>query len=197
MSAALTVDLNGTCQLAQSFPFDQTALSPSGQMCGLSGTFIGQGIFLGNADTFCNVVIQGMAVCVSGPLVLQVQCADADVSGQYTDPTSGLAQLPTWFSSGGLLILNSGGGASSSGGLQNGFASGFAIASGFQVAAGFQRPVPGTFARINFFSGFGTATGTKNQYLGNLTAGFISHLRTTGSGGGFTYSPQSGVGIVV
>ena len=185
-SANLIVDLNGTAQLGASLPGAGLTSTPSGLLCGLSGTVIGQSVDMIYSDTFCNVVVQGQAVLNSGPLVLQVQCSDTDVSGKYTDPTSGLAQLPTWFSSGGLLILNSGG----DGGLNQTFVSGQSLLSGFHIAAGFQRPQ--RFARVNFYSGFGTA----NQYVGTLTAGFISQYRTTSSGGGQTQSPGSGVPFV-
>lgn len=186
-SANLVVDLNGTSQLGLSLPGGNLTSLASGLFAGLSGADIGASLDMIYSDTFCNVVIQGQAVVVSGPLVLQVQCSDTDVSGSYTDPTSGLAQLPTWFSSGGLLILNSGG----AGGTNQGFVSGQAIASGFSIAAGFQRPF--RYARINFASGF---AGVNNQYLGTLTAGFVSQYRTTSSGGGQTQSPGSGTPFV-
>ncbi len=128
-----------------------------------------------------------------GKLRIAVQCADADVSGQYTDPTSGLPQLPRWFSSGGILILNSGGllggtlqGALSTQGSNSGLPqSGYVIASGFAVAAYFQRPTPGQYTRAIVLSG--------DFYAGILTATFVSQYRTTGSGGGFSLLPGSGV----
>ena len=36
----------------------------------------------------------GLPALSSGNLIVGLQTADNDVSGQYTDPTSGLAQLP-------------------------------------------------------------------------------------------------------
>lgn len=163
--------------MAQSFPATQSQLSPSGQVCGLSGVSIGTPIFMGNANGFDNLYVMGQAVLSSGPLLLQVQCSDTDTSGTYTDPTSGLAQLPTYFSSGGILIINSG----STGGILNGLASGQAVLSGFAQGAAFQRPQ--TFVRVNMLSGF---------FIGNVQAGLISQLRTTGSGGGTTQAPGSG-----
>ena len=175
MSANLLVDLGNTCQMAVSLT-GTTILSGS-LFAPCSGALIGQSIFLGNADTYCNLFAAGLSP--SGQLRLQVQCADSDVSGSYTDPTSGLAQLPGTFASGGILFINSGG---AGGGVLGAFVSGQAIASGFATAQGFQRT--GTFARVNALSG--------DFFAGGLAAGFISQLRTTGSGGGFSYSPTSG-----
>lgn len=179
MSANYITDLNATTQTA--FSLGAGNLSPSGQLCGLSGIIVGQSFYMGNANSFCNVWVAGADVTASGVLGIKVQCSDSDTSGNYTDPTSGLAQLPTVFSSGGIIWLGSGV-ATGSGGIYGGFASGFALQSGFLAFAGFQRT--GTFARLMFLSGF---------YCGPLQAGFVSQLRTTGSGGGFSYQPGSGV----
>jgi hypothetical protein len=161
---------------------------------------VGLSVDMNNADTFCNVLIVGTANTGSGQLRVAVQTADADVSGQYTDPTSGLVQMPTIFESGGIVRLNSGGllGGTYQGTVSQGpgttapagmvFAnsgspqSGYAIQSGFVVFAGFQRP--GRFVRATLVSG--------DFYDGPLAVGFVSQLRSTGSGGGATYSPGSG-----
>lgn len=178
MSANLIVDLGNTAQIGVSIQ-DNPVLSGS-LVAPASGAIIGQGIFMGNADTFCNLFAAG--VSASGQLRLQVQCSDTDVSGNYTDPTSGLAQFPGIFQSGGILWINSGGVGNGVLGAQ---VSGQCVASGWAAAQGFQRT--GVYARINVLSE-GAA-----QYAGGLVAGFISQLRTTGSGGGFSYSPTSGV----
>lgn len=176
-SASLVVDLGNTTQQGASI-VDAPFLS-GGSIFVASGATVGQSIFMGNADTFCNLQLTG--VSASGQLRVQVQCANADVSGQYTDPTSGLAQFPTSFASGGILWINSGG---TGGGVLGAFVSGQALASGYAAAAGFQRTGP--FTRALALSE-GSA-----QYAGSLHAVFISNLRTTGSGGGFSYSPGSG-----
>lgn len=181
MSASLVVDLNGTCQSYPSLNGNQqqaAAQNPSGQLCGLSGIVIGQSVDLLNADTFCNVYVAGTAIQASGALIIGIQTSDSDVSGTYTDPTSGLAQLPTVVQSGGNIWINSG----STGGIYGSGTSGQFVQSGFMAFAAFQRV--GRFARLLFNSGF---------FLGNVTAGFISNLRTTGSGGGFSLAPSSGV----
>ena len=129
-------------------------------------------------------MVAGLPSVYSGQLRIQVQCSDVDTSGNYTDPTSGLPQFPTNFSSGGILWINSGGltGAisdASSSGTPN---SGHGVSGGFVAFAGFQRV--GTFVRANALAG--------DFYEGSLSVGFVSQSRTTGSGGGYTYSPGSG-----
>lgn len=176
MSAGLIVDLGNCAQMGVSI--QGTPVLSGALVAPCSGAVVGQGISMTNADTYCNLFVAG--VMSSGQLRVAVQCANADTSGSYTDPTSGLADLPGAFSSGGVLWLNSGG---AGGGALQPFYSGNAVASGFAVAQGFQRT--GAFVRAMLLSGdFG---------CGPLTVGFISNLRTTGSGGGFTFSPGSGV----
>ncbi len=176
MSANLVVDIGGTCQFMPSL---QSGNGVSGQVCGMSGVYVGQAIDMLHSDTFCNIYVQGLPAVNSGQLVIGIQTSDSDVSGSYTDPTSGLAQLPTYFSSGGQLWINSGG---TGGILNSGASSGQSFLSGFIQFAAFQRP--GRYARLTFNSGF---------YIGTLAAGFVSQYKTTGSGGGFSYSPGSGV----
>ncbi len=154
-------------------------LLSGGSVCPGSGTIIGATCNLGNANTLCN--LYAMGVTLSGQLRLQVQTSDSDTSGNFTDPTSGLPVFPGAFQSGGILWINSGG---AGGGILGAQMSGESVLSGFSVAAAFQRP--GTFARINVLSE-GTA-----QFAGPLVAGFISNLRTIGSGFGTTQSPGSG-----
>lgn len=176
MSASTTVDLGNTCQILPSI----TGAGPgSGIVYAASGAIIGQSIDRLNSDTFCNLLVQGQAVFGSGLLRVAVQSANADVSGQYTDPTSGLAALPTAFSSGGILWINSG---ALGGGVLGALTSGQAVQSGFSAAAGFQ--APGRYVRANVLSG--------DFYAGPLNVSFVSQLHTTGSGGGFSMSPSSG-----
>ena len=178
MSASLVVDLNAT---TIHFPSIIATGAGSGLAFPGSGSIIGQSVDLINANTFCNVYVGGQAVTnQSGQLRVAVQTAPADVSGQYTDPTSGLAVLPTWFSSGGILILNSGGVGLGTLGAQT---SGQSILSGFFECAAFQRPQ--RYARLITISG-------DLGYAGPLQAGFISNLKLTGSGGGFSLLPGSG-----
>jgi hypothetical protein len=174
-SANLVVDIGGTCQFQPSL---QSGNGISGQVCGLSGVVVGLSVDLLHADTFCNIWVAGQPVLGSGNLVIGVQNSDTDTSGNYTDPTSGLPQLPTYFASGGNLWINSG---STGGILNSGAVSGFSFNSGFIQFAAFQRT--GRYARLLFNSGF---------YIGSLQAGFVSQYKTTGSGGGFSLSPTSG-----
>ena len=175
MSANLLVDLNGTCSMQPSL---QSGNSVSGQVCGLSGVYVGQSVDLINANTFCQVYIAGNPALSSGNLIIGVQVSDVDSSGQYVDPTIGLQTFPTVFQSGGNIWVNSG----STGGLYNsGAVSGQSFNSGFFVAGAFQRTA--RYARLIFNSGF---------YIGTLNAGFISQKKTTGSGpGGFSWQPQN------
>lgn len=219
MSANLHIDLANTALFV-----------PSISMNGLSGALgtVGAWVDLRNSDTLCNVYV--VAGACSGPLQLQVQCAEgpydipltgnsfsgnlfsggAPMSGSFSDPTSGLPQLPTTFQSGGQLFVNSGlytlpGGAAVSGtNLVNNYTT-FSVpfgtnpiqqgmggqatlsgtypvfGSGGVAFAAFQRPYQ--YARILLVSG-----ATIPQYL---QAGFISQLMTTGSGGGYTQQPYS------
>jgi hypothetical protein len=151
----------------------------SGLIYAASGAVIGEIVDLKNANAFCNLFAAGRPVFTSGQLRLQIQTADATTSGSFTDPTSGLTNFPGHFASGGLLWLNSGQAGS---GLLGGGVSGQNMQSGFFVFQGFQRV--GRYARVNVISG--------DFYAGTLTAGFVSQLKTTGSGHGFAYSPGSG-----
>lgn len=175
MSASLLVDLGNTCQQIQTI--GATGAAVSGVIYAASGATIGQSCNMPYSDTYCNVQVNAVPTFASGQLRIQVQTAPADVSGQYTDPTSGLAVLPTWFSSGGILILNSGG---ILGGTISAQTSGDSFYSGACEAAAFQRP--GQFARANVLSG--------DFFTGSLIVNFISQWKTTGSGGGFSLQPQ-------
>lgn len=172
MSANLIVDLGGT---AFSYP---SILGTSGVLQPASGVVIGQTVDLINANTYTNICVVGQSV--SGQLRVGVQTSDSDTSGSFTDPTSGLPQLPTSFQSGGIIWINSGG---ASNGVLAGVASGYNIASGFTAFAAFQRPHRYARAWVPVadvgFNGPGTVS-------------FVGQLKTTGSGGGFTFNPTSG-----
>ncbi len=213
MSANLVVDVGGTCQ------FNPSLVTPTGGTP-QSGAITGLIIDLKDCDTLCNIWVVGGPA--SGPVGVQVQTAEPGSgtiisgggfppTGAFTDPTSGLAQLPNNISSGGILWVNSGlvslpggggivsgpgsagvnvfpfgthpmfnaqgGGGFQASGNYTVFGSGGGIAFGF-----FQRPH--RYARLNLLAG-GTA-------MTPVVAGFLSNLKTTGSGGGFTMSPQTG-----
>ncbi len=176
MSASYLVDLGGTCALAPSLP-GSVAPSPSGLQAGLSGQLVGDICNLIYANAATQVYVQGKSVN-SGPLVIGVQTSDSTTSGTFTDPTSGLPVMPSWFSSGGFLRIGLSGQAPLSDQVSGQF-----LQSGFLVSAFFQRPHQ--YARLFIASGQG-------RYDGPVAAGFIGQLRTTGSGGGFSYSPGSG-----
>jgi hypothetical protein len=166
MSANLLVDLGNTCQQGVTIaPANGVGSSPA------SGVMIGTPVDLANANTFCNLQVTG-GVSLSGSFRLAVQTSPSLNSGEFTDPTSGLAQLPTSFLSGGVMVCNSGAGVSGS-----------PFASGLAQSAAFQRPH--RYARAIALSG--------DQYNAPFCAQFVSQLRTTGSGAGFTFSPTSGV----
>lgn len=167
MSASMLVDLGNTCLMGFSQP------GASGIVNACSGVSIGLSVDLLNANSFCNLVVAGRP-SISGDITLQVQCSDFDTSGSFVDPTSGLAQMPTVFTSGGIVSIQSGG-------VFGAFVSGQSPFSGFIAGAGFQRPF--RYARVNVLSG---------NYVGPLVAGFISQLKTVGSGGGFSFLPGSG-----
>lgn len=157
MSANLVVDINATCQTSVSFATSSVGTVPA------SGIQIGQVVDLLTANTFCNVF--GTSAPNANQVLVQVQTSDSTASGTFTDPTSGLAQLPTNMQSGGILVVGSGSQA----------------VSGDIHFGAFQRP--GRYARCIILSGLNT---------GWVTAGFVSQRKTTGSGGGFSYAPLTG-----
>jgi len=173
MSANLVVDLNQTTVHKPSVSPVGVASTPS------SGTIVGEIVDLSDSDTFCNVYAVGGPS--SGLAQVQVQTSPDTTSGNFTDPTSGLARFPGPFISGGLFWANSGlWPASGSPASQISGAPLFA-SGGVQYAA-FQRPH--RYARVILLSG------TFDSLMG---AGFISQKMTTGSGGGTTLAPSSGV----
>ena len=182
MSASTLIDLGQTCQIQSTLPPTAGTVGSGGVVDSrLSGVMIGQIADMIHANSFCNVLACGtMGVVASGPLVLQVQTSDATTSGSFSDPTSGVAQFPTPFLSGGLLYIGQSGNATV-GYFNSGFTSGQAMLSGFGVAAGFQRNA--RYVRVNVLSGF---------FAGPLQGLLVCQLKTTGSGGGFSTSPSSG-----
>lgn len=236
MSANTIVDLGNTCLFNPSITVTATAVV-SGTAVGVSGAaVVGQWLDMSNSDTFCNVFIN-VGPC-SGPLGIQVQTAPgANVvppftnafsgnifsgagpqSGQFTDPTSGLAQLPTWMSSGGIFWVNSGlyaaaGGQNASGApLTNGYPTGslpFGPNPVVNAMGGQAILLSGSWPEM--CSG-GVAYGAfqrNNQYVrlvllsgatqvNFIQAGFIANQMTTGSGGGATWQPiQAGTAVYV
>lgn len=186
MSANLVVDLGNTTQMSRSLPDPAggadvgMAITSGGCVSALSGVQVGAIIDMLHSDTFCNVWVQGQSLG-SGPLLVGVQTSDSTTSGTFTDPTSGLARLPAPFVSGGWLVIGSGPATATNLGIFGSGTSGSIIQSGFACAAGFQRPH--RYARLLTGSGF---------FDGPMAAGFISQMKTTGSGGGYSYSPGSG-----
>lgn len=132
-----------------------------------SGAVIGDVVDMKEANTFTNMYFVH-SITQSGLLRLAIQTSDATTSGSFTDPTSGLARFPTNIQSGGLVWINSGTTTLKSGDLD---------------FVGFQRPH--RYARVIALSG--------DFFQAVLGAGFVGQRRTTISGAGFTYSPQSGV----
>jgi len=177
VSASYLVDLGNTTGPQ----FAATA----GSFFPASGANVSNIVDMLNYNTFTNLLVGGIWQFPSGQLRIQVQTSDDTVSGNFTDPTSGLAAFPTVFQSGGQLFFNSGGGGS--GGLFGLNTSGQSFFSGFIAAAGFQRPQ--RYARVVV-----PASGPNALEVGQLNGviGFVSQLKTTGSGGGFTLAPSSG-----
>lgn len=231
MSANLVVDVGNTCQFNPSLLLTDVFSAQSGTASRQqvnSGPVVGLPVDLKNTNTFCNVLVVGGAG--SGPVGIQVQTSDLisgfvasggglPTSGSFTDPTSGLPQMPTNFNSGGIIWINSGlfvlpgaGGLSGGTAYVNGAPQGtypfgthpvftaqgaggynatsggapvFASGGGIAFAA-FLRPH--RFARLIVLSGASS--------VAPIIAGFLSNLKTTGSGGGRTFSPTSG-GVTV
>lgn len=172
MSASLTIDVRNTCDFR-----------PSVGVGSGSNLVVGEIVDLQNSDTLCNIFVAG-AQGGSGAIQVFVQSSDSTASGTFTDPTSGIpnGSFPSVLLSGGIFITNSGlwvsGNQSESAPVNNAplFCSG-----GIDFAF-FQRPQ--RYVRLILNSG---------PYPNAITAGFLSNKRTTGSGGGFTFNPTSGV----
>lgn len=174
MSVNYVVDLAPTTHYESSIDFaNGVASSPA------SGVIIGNIVDLIHANSYCNVYVVGGPN--SGLLRVAIQTSDATTSGSFTDPTSGLPQFPSYVSSGGLLLVNSG--TWTSGTHPAGSVDGQPpFCSGGIAFGAFLRQ--GRYARLIALSGVFTAP---------VGAGFVSQLKTVGSGTGFSYSPTSGV----
>ena len=160
MSASLVVDLGSTAPPQASIvPANGVGSSPA------SGAIIGIPVDFQHNNVLCNLIVAA-GVSQSGTFRVAVQTSPDTTSGNFTDPTSGLSQLPTKFLSGGILLCNSGS----------------AFVSGYGDAAGFQRPH--RYVRAVVLAG--------DQHNAPVWAGFLSQQRTTGSGGGFSLLPGSG-----
>lgn len=172
--ASLLVDLENTTQQWASI-----ALADGVGNVPASGVIVGNIIDMKDADTNCNMQVN--AGPCSGPFFVKVQNSDAVTSGSFTDPTSGYAVMPSQFLSGGRLCVNSG--LVASGGPQGTFIdSAPLMCSGGVYAGSFQRV--GRFTRAIIESGSTIAQ--------HVSVNFISQLIATGSGGGYSISPQSG-----
>lgn len=171
-SANLIVDLANTAD------YRASVMIGSG-----SNLIVGQIIDLLGANTYCNVFVAGGVGGGSGAIEVRIQTADDTASGSFTDPTSGLlsTNLPVNVVSGGIIFANSGLWSSGYASVTSPVDSAPLFCSGGVFFGAFQRPQ--RYARLINNSG---------PYPGAITAGFVSQKKTTGSGGGFSYSPTSG-----
>ena len=171
MSASYVVDVRNGCD------YQGSVNVGSG-----SNLIVGEIVDLLHANTFCNVYCAGGAN--SGIIQLQIQTADATTSGTFTDPTSGMDvdDLPPGVVSGGQVYFNSGLFASGNFSMTAPINNAPAFCSGSIQFAAFQRPH--RYARLLTVSG---------GYTSYFAAGFVTQKRVTGSGGGQSQSPGSGV----
>jgi hypothetical protein len=168
VSASLVVDLGQTCLLQPSIaPTASVDSTPA------SGVIVGNVVDLLDANTLTNLLVTA-GVSLSGAFKVAVQTASGTSSGWFTDPTSGLAVMPTNLLSGGILLCNSG------------QASGV-FASGMLQAGGFLSPH--RYARAMVLSG--------DLNNAPVFAGFVKQLKQTGSGTGTTQAPQPNVALNV
>lgn len=166
MSANLVVDLRNTVDVR-----------PSVVVGSGSDLVVGGIVDLLGANTATQIYVAA-GIGGSGAIEVRVQTSDSTASGSFTDPTSGLAAFPSVLLSGGIFITNSGlytSGYSSPAAPVNNAP---LFCSGGTDFAFFQRPH--RYARLLYVSG---------PFPGAIVAGFIGQKRTTGSGGGFSYSP--------
>lgn len=140
---------------------------PSINLTSLSGVIIGGIVDLKDENTHCQVLITH-SVAQSGDLTVAIQESDTTLSGDFVAvEASGTAQWNNPWTSGGQIKVNSGG---------------VGLISGQIIFAGFERGKRYVRANVNSGLWFGTAGGT---------IGFVSQKKITGSGGGFTMSPQT------
>lgn len=174
MSANTLVDLGNSTQQGLSI----SAINGVGGTPA-SGELVGGIVDMLHANNYTNLVVVGGPT--SGLLSIQVQVSDQTTSGSFTDPMSGLAVFPGAFLSGAILIVNSGLQVSGSPNLP-GVNNAPLFCSGGVEAEGFQRTA--RYVRARALSG--------GSFDAPMSALFVSNLKTTGSGNGFTYSPTSG-----
>lgn len=224
MSANLVVDIGQTCQFHPSIVTPTSGGTVVGLPIDLknSNTFCNVFAAAGAGSGPVAILIQTADAVASG---LFTSGAGLPLSGSFTDPTSGLdaSTLPPNINSGGILWINSGLYTMPGGGINpiesgqsylvNGFPPGTTPqgvhpiqhgqgAGGFNATSG-AAPIfgsgggvafgaflrPHRWARLIRLSG-GSLPGA------SLIAGFVSQLKTTGSGGGYNYSPTSGSVLV-
>ncbi|RJQ24630.1 hypothetical protein C4577_07625 [Candidatus Parcubacteria bacterium] len=165
MSANLVVDIANTCDYRASISMGS----------GINLT-VGEIVDLMHANTYCNVWCAGGAG--SGVIQLRIQTSDTTTSGSFTDPTSGLPQMPVNVESGGTFWVNSGLWVSGNYSVTAPVADAPQFCSGGIAFGAFQRPHQ--YARLISVSG---------PFPNWFVAGFVSNKRTTGSGGGFSWQP--------
>lgn len=172
MSANLIVDIGHTAD------YQVSVAVGSG-----SNLVIGNIVDLLHADTYCNLFVAAGAG--SGAIEVRVQTSDSTASGTFVDPTIGLVSgsFPSEILSGGIYFANSGiAWGSGNQSLTTPVGSGAPLfCSGSVQFASFIRT--GRYARLFYNSG---------PFPNYIVAGFISQKKTTGSGGGFSFSPGSG-----
>jgi hypothetical protein len=160
MSATTIVDLGNSVTFFPSVSPDAGVASTPA-----SGVIIGGVMDMLHVNNLTNVIV-GFGPSTSGQFKVQVQTSDATTSGSFTDPTSGLAVMPTNMLSGGIYVVNSGNSARS---------------GGFD-SVGFLRPH--RYARVNVMSG--------DLFNAPVTVGALAGRKRTGSGDGYSFSPGSG-----
>lgn len=170
MSANLVVDLFSTTDRAVSVGVGSGSDLTVGRIIDMLG-----------ANTMCQVFATA-PLGGSGAIEVRIQTSDLTTSGSFTDPTSGLAQMPSTVLSGGRVIFNSGLWTSGFSSPVSPVNNAPLFCSGGADFSAFQRPQ--RYARLIYVSG---------PFPNPIAAGFISNKKTTGSGGGQTQSPGSGV----
>ena len=161
--ANLVIDIGGSCL------FDLSNINTSGSTTPSSGVLVGRGVDLLNASTLCNAMVS-YGTSQSGFIGVQFQESDTDVSGNYV-PIQVASGTWNWLSGGRLVINSSGIGQS-----------GVGIVSGDMAFSAFERRY--RYVRSIVESG--------GLWDAPVNVGFVSQLKVTGSGGGFSYSPGSG-----
>jgi len=156
--------------LANSTINGMSVLNTSGSTLPSSGVNVGRAVDLLQANTLCNVATT-YGNAASGFIGIQVQESDTNVSGNFV-PVLVFSGTWSWLSGGRFVLQSSGIGQSGTGPVSGG-----TLFNAFERRFRYVRAI----------------TESGGLWDAPVNVGFISQSKIDGSGGGFSFSPGSGV----